>query len=129
MAGALAGAVDRPQPLQDDAFDVVGGAGGEQVCGVDAGEAGQHAAGPGQPQFLEPSAPFEVGPLEERFAVDPEQVEGPERHRGGRPGMAAADEVGEQPVEVAGRPGAGHELAVEHQAVAQVRQRSDAGNR
>jgi hypothetical protein len=78
MAGAFAWAVDRPQPLEDDSFHVMGGAGGEQVGGVGAGEAGKHAARPGQPQVLEPLAPFEVGPVEEGFAIDPEQVEGPE---------------------------------------------------
>jgi hypothetical protein len=54
-------------------------AGGEQVAGVGAGEAGQEGAGAGEIERLERGSPVGVGLLDEEVAIKPEEVEGPER--------------------------------------------------
>src|SRR5436853_97750 len=92
VAGPFAGPVDRPEPSEDDAFDIVRLAGGEEVGGVGAGEAAEHPAWAAQGQLLESPAPFEVGPVEQRLVVDPEEGEGPGRGRRRRPGVASTKE-------------------------------------
>ena len=64
------------QALQDDAFDVVVDAGGEEVGGVGTGETGEDGAGAGQVEGFQCSPALGVGAVDEDLAVEPEEVEG-----------------------------------------------------
>lgn len=69
VAGTLAGAVPRRQPLEHDALDVLVGAGGEKVGGVRSLEAGEDGAGASQVELLEGGSPVGVGLVDEEVAV------------------------------------------------------------
>jgi hypothetical protein len=71
IAGTLAGAVAGGQALDDDALDVVIDAGGEEVGGVGALEAGENGAGAGQLELLEGGPPVGVGLVDQEVAVEP----------------------------------------------------------
>lgn len=59
-------------------FDVVGGAGREELFGVVPREAGHHPARVGEGEGIERGSPAVVGLADEEFAVEPQNVERPE---------------------------------------------------
>jgi hypothetical protein len=95
-----------PEAFEDDAFDVVVMAGGEEGLGGGPGEAAHDSTGRGQVELLEDSPALGVRPVHPELVVEPEEIEGPERQGSGLMVAPAAGEAGEEGVEITRRSGA-----------------------
>ncbi|HEY3239055.1 MAG TPA: hypothetical protein VGL92_05785 [Acidimicrobiia bacterium] len=69
------------EAFENDALDIMVDAGNEKIVSVGTGKPGNDTARSRQGKALKRRPALDVWPIDEEFAVEPEEVEGPEGHR------------------------------------------------